>query len=112
MGHQCPQCGDDLTGFRVKRRHNAWGASVTGPRDRPELWWECGGCEWLGVQAAPDDPMRPLRRLPGTEGTCDFCGWEDSVAAGEPARRADGLLVQWIVCLTCGFSGSLRLRES
>ncbi|WP_405980886.1 hypothetical protein [Streptomyces sp. NBC_00158] len=103
----CPRCGRTLTPLGVTHRRNRWGGAPPSPR--PEQWWSCTGCDWLGFRRGPDLPLRPMRRLEGDEGTCVFCGEEDSNAAGETWRTEAGELRDWLVCLTCGTSNPRRL---
>ncbi|MFE2155760.1 hypothetical protein ACFXAO_37645 [Streptomyces lavendulae] len=104
---ECPRCGRRLAPFEVLRRRNLWGGG--GPRPRSgEQWWNCPGCDWLGVRALPDGPLRPMRRLEGEEEVCVFCGSEGNVA-GVPWRHEDGGLRDWIVCLACGTSNQRRI---
>ncbi|MFG2620961.1 hypothetical protein ACGFXC_25435 [Streptomyces sp. NPDC048507] len=103
----CPRCGRELMAFEVLRRGSLWGGG--GPRPRSgESWWECPGCDWLGVRRPPDGPLRPMRRLEGAEETCVFCGFEGNVA-GVPWRAEDGGWRDWIVCLSCGRSNQRRV---
>ncbi|MFE5491083.1 hypothetical protein ACFQ8S_05410 [Streptomyces virginiae] len=103
----CPRCGRTLTPFTVMLRRNRWGG--TGPAPRPEAWWECPGCGWLGCERRAGAPPAPMRRLEGEDADCAFCGEEESNVASEPHLREDGLLGDWMVCLACGTSNGRRL---
>lgn len=105
----CPRCGRELDGFRVAVRRNGWGRRPGAPpHTRPENWWRCAGCGWLGCQNRGDGPIRPMRRLTGAESDCFFCGEEESNVASEPWDQ-DGERRDWIVCLVCGTSNQRRL---
>ncbi|MFJ3878102.1 hypothetical protein ACIPW5_11640 [Streptomyces sp. NPDC090077] len=107
MSPDCPRCGSALTALSVTYRRNRWGGAPPSPR--PEQWWRCTGCGWLGHRRGPDLPLHPMRLLEGDEGTCPFCGEEDSNAVGEPWETDTGELRDWLVCLSCGTSNPRRL---
>ncbi|WP_374773738.1 hypothetical protein OG756_12575 [Streptomyces sp. NBC_01310] len=104
----CPRCGRALSSFAVMLRRNRWGG--TGPAPRPEPWWRCPACGWLGCERRPGEPPAPMRRLEGEDGDCVFCGEEESTVASEPRVQQDGSLGDWLVCLACGTSNGRRLR--
>ncbi|MBA9002480.1 hypothetical protein [Thermomonospora cellulosilytica] len=92
--------------MEVLFRRNGWGGR--GPRPRPELWWRCQRCGWLGCQNLPGERLSPMRRLDGDEAVCFFCGEDESNVASDPWEE-DGELRDWVVCLTCGTSNTRRL---
>ncbi|KJY19632.1 hypothetical protein [Streptomyces katrae] len=105
----CPRCGQTpLTALRVEYTRNRWGGS--GPTPRPEEWWECSGCGWVGYRDTGTGPLTPMRRPEGGEADCFFCGEEGGNVVSEPWRREDGELRDWVVCLSCGTSNQRRVR--
>ncbi|MER8185984.1 hypothetical protein [Kitasatospora sp. NPDC094015] len=106
MTPACPQCASTLAVLDVLLRRNRWGGAA--PRPRPERWWECPACAWVGAQHRDGEPLRTMRRLSGPDENCPFCGEEESSVVGEPWRRPDGELRRWLVCLACGTGNSLR----
>jgi hypothetical protein len=104
---RCPQCERELAALVVMVRRNRWGG--TGPRPRPELWWECPGCGWLGYQHRQGGHLVPMRRLEGTEADCVFCGEEQASVASDAWQQDDGEQRDWVVCLACGTSNPRRV---
>ncbi|GAA0275463.1 hypothetical protein GCM10010302_11330 [Streptomyces polychromogenes] len=105
----CPRCGRaPLTALRVAYTRNRWGGG--GPRPRPEQWWECPACGWVGYRDTETAPLTTMRRPEGGEADCFFCGEEDGNVVSEPWRQEDGELRDWIVCLHCGTSNQRRVR--
>jgi hypothetical protein len=104
---ECPQCDEALTPLRVFVRRNNWGGGP--PRPRPELWWECLQCDWLGYQRDQGEDLMPMRRLSGDEGDCVFCGEEESNVASAVWEQ-EGELRDWVVCLACGTSNPRRVQ--
>ncbi|GAA2738814.1 hypothetical protein GCM10010439_74100 [Actinocorallia aurantiaca] len=107
MNPGCPECGRELAVLEVLLRRNLWGGG--GPRPRPEQWWECTRCDWLGYRRRVDEELRPMRRLTGEEADCFFCGDEGN-ASGR-AWEQDGELRAWMVCLACGTSNQIRVEK-
>ncbi|MGW4891800.1 hypothetical protein ACWEQL_05975 [Kitasatospora sp. NPDC004240] len=101
----CPRCGGHLNTYEVLRRRNNWGGYP--PRPRPELWWRCAPCGWLGLQHREDGELRTMRPLTGDDGDCPFCGEEESNVAGPPWPGEDGRPRELQVCLACG-TGNVR----
>lgn len=95
--------------MKVMLRRNNWGGR--GPRPRPEPWWKCSQCGWLGCQNREGERLRPMRPLEGGEADCFFCGEEQSNVASE-AWEQDGELRDWVVCLACGTSNPRRIGRA
>jgi hypothetical protein len=57
----CPACHQALTSLDI--------CFYRGGK-RPELWWECPDCAWIGYQSLEDEPLQPMHRLADN---CPFC---------------------------------------
>ncbi|GGQ84069.1 hypothetical protein GCM10010166_62890 [Couchioplanes caeruleus subsp. azureus] len=104
----CPQWRHELTALTSLHPFAVGPPGGTPPR-RPELWWECARCGWLGYQNRAGEPLRAMRRLEGKWADCDFCGEEESNVASRVWQEADGELRDWVVCLFCGTSNARRV---
>jgi hypothetical protein len=98
----CPRCEREMTALQVLVTRNRWGGAKSKPRH--ELWWECSRCGSVGYQAHEGEPLNPMRRLEGSDGSCFFCGEDDANVVSEPET--------WQVCLACGTSNPLRIRDT
>ncbi|MBE3201227.1 hypothetical protein IHE48_09525 [Frankia sp. CH37] len=107
-GPGCPRCSRTLTWLEVVHRRGNWGGFA--PRPRPERWWECRHCDWVGYQRRAGGALTAMRRLAGEEGTCFFCGEEEANVVSAPSDDNDGWRRDWLVCLVCGTSNPRRYR--
>ncbi|MBU7598046.1 hypothetical protein JGS22_010585 [Streptomyces sp. P38-E01] len=110
---ECPACARSLTALSVVRTRQRWGGGE--PRPRPELWWQCARCGWVGYQRNRGESLNVMRRLEGVEGDCPFCGWDQCCVVSEPWWSANtGVMagrpgwLSWEVCLECGTSNQRR----
>jgi hypothetical protein len=110
MVPECPRCERELTTLKVMFRRNDWGGR--GPRPRPELWWECSRCGWLGYQRRGGEQLVSMRCLEGTEADCVFCGEDQTNVASDVWEQDDGELRDWVVCLVCGTSNPRRVGNA
>ncbi|MFI6480232.1 hypothetical protein ACIBH1_20010 [Nonomuraea sp. NPDC050663] len=95
----CPGCGQPLRWIPLRNPRAQ-------RRLRPEVWWSCQGCAWVGHQAHEGEELVRMRHLEG-EG-CHRCGEEGALVATEPVRDEAGQLCDWVVCLDCGVSDGRR----
>ncbi|TDC86280.1 hypothetical protein E1285_23960 [Actinomadura sp. 7K507] len=104
----CPGCRRRLERRTLRRSEKTWGG---GRPERPELWWNCPQCDWLGFQRDEGGRLRPMRRMQGDWADCDFCGSEESNIVSETWQEPDGELRDWVVCLACARSNPRRVRR-
>ncbi|MEV0647398.1 hypothetical protein AB0I28_19220 [Phytomonospora sp. NPDC050363] len=108
----CPRCDRPLAWFRLGLPGGHSRPGRPG-RLRPETWWECSGCDWLGWQRHEGEGLVPmLRRTSAEGGDCYRCGEEAATAVTEPRLDADRHLTAWAVCLACGTSNGMRWKPS